>query len=75
VLDRGARRIEVDRAVHDEYAERHQEAISRLVWAHPAITHSHYKNPSGRVYTLSPWAMDDYWAMTRHLDPEAYRIS
>ena len=75
VLTRGARSIEVDPATHDAYADRHQQEISQLVWAHPAITHSHYKNPNGDVYTLSPWAMDEYWRLTRHLDPEAYRIT
>ena len=75
VLTRGARSIEVDPAVHDAYADRHQQEISQLVWAHPAITHSHYKNPTGRVYTLSPWAMDEYWRLTRHLDPTDYRIT
>jgi 4-hydroxyacetophenone monooxygenase len=75
VLVADARAIEVERAAHDAYAEKHQAAISQLVWAHPAITHSHYKNPDGRVFTLSPWAMDDYWAMTRHLDPDDYRLT
>ena len=74
VLARDARAIEVDPAVHDAYAERHQEAISQLVWAHPAITHSHYKNPDGRVFTLSPWSIDHYWELTRTLDPADYLV-
>ena len=54
------------------YAEWHQEEISQLVWAHPSIAHSHYKNPAGKVYTLSPWTIDQYWEMTRELDPDDY---
>ena len=34
--------------VHDRYAAWHQEEISQLVWAHPSIAHSHYKNPAGQ---------------------------
>ena len=50
----GARAIEVRRDVHDEYAERHQREISQLVWAHPSIAHSHYKNPAGQgVHALA----------------------
>ena len=54
VLMSGARSIEVRRNVHDRYAEWHQREISQLVWAHPSIVHSRYKNPAGKVFTLSP---------------------
>ena len=62
------------RDVHDEYAEWHQLEISQLVWAHPSITHSHYKNPAGKVYTLSPWPIDQYRELTLELDPDAYAL-
>jgi 4-hydroxyacetophenone monooxygenase len=74
VLTSGARSAEVQRDVHDEYAEWHQDEISQLVWAHPSIKHSHYKNPAGKVYTLSPWPIDQYWELTRVLDPHAYAL-
>jgi 4-hydroxyacetophenone monooxygenase len=74
VLSARAREIEVRRAAHDQYATWHQAEISQLVWAHPSIKHSHYKNPDGKVYTLSPWAVDHYWELTRQLDPDAYVI-
>jgi 4-hydroxyacetophenone monooxygenase len=74
VLGRGARAIEVRQDVHDRYAAWHQEEISRLVWAHPSIRHSHYKNPAGKVYTLSPWSIDQYWELTRELDPDDHLV-
>ena len=74
VLSAGAREIEVRPDAHDKYAEWHQSEISQLVWAHPSIKHSHYKNPAGKVYTLSPWAVDHYWELTRHFDPAVYTI-
>ncbi len=74
VLAARAREVEVREDAHDRYAQWHQSEISQLVWAHPSIKHSHYKNPAGKVYTLSPWAVDHYWELTRHLDPEAYVI-
>jgi 4-hydroxyacetophenone monooxygenase len=74
-LTAGARSIEVRTDVHDEYADYHQREISQLVWAHPSIAHSHYKNPNGKVYTLSPWPMDQYWEMTRVVNPDDYMIS
>jgi 4-hydroxyacetophenone monooxygenase len=45
------------------------------VWSHPSIEHSHYKNPQGKVFTLSPWPIDQYWEMTRLLDPDDYVIA
>ena len=56
VLSSGARTIEVNKDAHDEYAERYRREIGQLVWSHPSITHSHYKNPQGKVFTLSPMA-------------------
>lgn len=74
VLSAGARTIEVRQEAHDRYVEELVEQISSLVWAHPSIQHSHYKNPDGKVYTLSPWSMDAYWEMTRQVDPNHYRV-
>jgi 4-hydroxyacetophenone monooxygenase len=75
VLTSGARSVEVRRDVHDRYAEWHQREISQLVWAHPSIAHSHYKNPAGKVYTLSPWPIDQYWELTRAIEPADYVVS
>ncbi|HIL80907.1 MAG TPA: NAD(P)/FAD-dependent oxidoreductase [Myxococcales bacterium] len=74
VLAADARSIEVRQDVHDRYVDRLVQEISALVWAHPTIQHSHYKNPNGRVYTLSPWPIDEYWEMTRELDPKNYLV-
>jgi 4-hydroxyacetophenone monooxygenase len=75
VLNARADTIEVRGDVHDRYATWHQEEISQLVWAHPSIHHSHYKNPNGKVYTLSPWSIDHYWELTLVMDPSEYVIS
>ena len=70
VLASGARHIEVRKDAHDEYAERYRSEIDQLVWAHPSIKHSHYKNPQGKIFTLSPWRLELYWEWTRAADPE-----
>ena len=71
-LASGARCSEVRAEAHDDFAERYQEEIGQLVWSHPAITHSHYKNSQGKVFTLSPWPLDQYWEWTRHIDRDDY---
>ncbi|HEX4126193.1 MAG TPA: NAD(P)/FAD-dependent oxidoreductase [Acidimicrobiales bacterium] len=73
-LASGARWSEVRPEAHDDYADRYQEEIGQLVWSHPAITHSHYKNSKGKVFTLSPWPLDQYWEWTRHMDRQHYRF-
>jgi len=71
-LATGARSCEVTGAAHDDYVERYTTEIGQLVWSHPSIRHSHYKNPDGKVFTLSPWALDAYWEWTRTVDREDY---
>ncbi|MBL7502159.1 NAD(P)/FAD-dependent oxidoreductase [Frankia sp. CNm7] len=68
----GARSCEVRPEVHDDYVERTQAELAQLVWSHESIRHSHFKNPNGRIYTLSPWPLDLYREWTRHADPDAY---
>jgi len=63
---------EVRAEAHDDYADRYQREIGQLVWSHPSITHSHYKNGQGKVFTLSPWPLDLYWEWTRRVDREHY---
>ena len=75
VLANGASTIEVRQDRHDRYVDELVKQISSLVWAHPTIQHSHYKNPDGKVYTLSPWPIDEYWEMTRAVDPDDYRMA
>jgi 4-hydroxyacetophenone monooxygenase len=58
--------------VHDEYAQRYRSEISQMVWAHPSIQHSHFKNRVGRIFTLSPWSVPTYWRWTKTFQREDY---
>jgi 4-hydroxyacetophenone monooxygenase len=70
----GHRVCEVSAEAHDDYVTRTQAELATLVWGHPSIRHSHFKNAEGRVFTLSPWALDLYREWTRAVDPAAYRF-
>jgi len=74
VLASGARTIEVRKDAHDEYIERYRAEIDQLIWSHPSIAHSHYKNPHGKIFTLSPWPLEHYWEWTRAADPAEYVV-
>jgi 4-hydroxyacetophenone monooxygenase len=71
-LTTGARTCEVTAEAYARYAERYQAEIGQMVWSHPSITHSHYKNAAGKVFTLSPWSLDLYWEWTRQVDGNDY---
>jgi 4-hydroxyacetophenone monooxygenase len=68
----GARSCEVTPDAHADYVKRYRDEISQMVWCHSSIAHSHYKNPDGQVFTLSPWPLDLYWEWTRQLDRGHY---
>jgi 4-hydroxyacetophenone monooxygenase len=70
----GAGRCEVTPEAHASYVERYRAEIDQLVWSHPSIEHSHYKNPSGKVFTLSPWPLDLYREWTHDVDLGHYTI-
>lgn len=75
VLRRDARALEVRKDVHDEFLARYRSEIDQMVWAHPSVEHSHYKNAAGKIFTLSPWPIETYWHWTRAADPADYTFS
>jgi 4-hydroxyacetophenone monooxygenase len=64
----GPASIECRQSVHDEYNRRLQAELDTMVWSHPSIRHSWYRNAEGRIYILSPWRLVDYWRWTRAPD-------
>ncbi|MFZ4518295.1 MAG: flavin-containing monooxygenase [Microthrixaceae bacterium] len=69
LVARGGGALEVRPAAHDDWVERTQAELDRMVWSHPSIRHSWYRNDEGRIYVLSPWRLLDYWRWTREPDP------
>ncbi|MGH9080162.1 MAG: flavin-containing monooxygenase [Acidimicrobiales bacterium] len=61
----GPASIECRQDVHDAYNRRLQAELDTMVWSHPSIRHSWYRNAEGRIYILSPWRLVDYWRWTR----------
>ncbi|MGO8873802.1 MAG: flavin-containing monooxygenase [Acidimicrobiales bacterium] len=58
------RSIECRQDVHDDYNRRLQAELDTMVWSHPSIRTSWYRNDEGRIYILSPWRLVDYWRWT-----------
>ena len=76
VLIRGGHRtMEPLREAHDDYYARTQQELLGMVWSHPSIEHSWYKNAEGRIHILSPWRLVDYWRWTREPDLEEFTLA
>src|SRR4051794_8855556 len=74
LLEGGHRSLEPRLAVHDAYYERTQRELDGLVWSHPSIRHSWFKNAQGRIHVLSPWRLVDYWTWTRGPDLDDFVV-
>ncbi|NTY61362.1 flavin-containing monooxygenase [Mycolicibacterium sphagni] len=68
LITNGWNAIEPTTDATEEWHRRHQAEISTMVWAHPSIKHSYFKNPDGEIHTVSPWRLPVYWNAVR--DPD-----
>ena len=71
---RGAHTIEVTAAAHNEHVAAVDAAHEQMIWTHPGMS-TYYRNRHGRVVTVMPWRLVDYWGMTHDVDPAAYVLS
>lgn len=68
----GQAAIECKRSVCDEYNRRLAVELDQMVWSHPSIKSSWYRNGAGKVTVLSPWRLVDYWNWTKEPDPDDF---
>ena len=52
----------------DAWHQQTQTKIRQMVWSHPAVKHSYFKNADGEIHTVSPWRLNEYWAAVRAPD-------
>lgn len=59
----GIASADVRQFVHDEYNARVDAEHEQLIWTHPGMS-TYYRNAQGRVFSVMPWRLVDYWNMT-----------
>jgi 4-hydroxyacetophenone monooxygenase len=64
----GHRSMEPRQSKYDEWHDRSQREIKKLVWSQPSVKHSFFKNAHGEIHVLSPWRLVDYWSWTKQPD-------
>jgi 4-hydroxyacetophenone monooxygenase len=73
LLEQGGAAIDVRQEVHDRYNKSVEDAHEQLVWTHPGTT-NWFRNAAGRVFSIMPWRMADYWRMTHDPDLSDYHL-
>jgi len=68
MIGEGLRSIEPTPEATDDWHRRHQTEIATMVWAHPSIEHSYFKNADGEIHTVSPWRLPVFWKAVREPD-------
>lgn len=71
LLRRGDASLDVKKSVHDAYVNRVDREHEQLIWSHPGMS-TYYRNKSGRVVSVMPWRLVDYWSMTHDFDVDEY---
>ncbi|MBL6908725.1 MAG: NAD(P)/FAD-dependent oxidoreductase [Luminiphilus sp.] len=72
MLNRGDGSMEVKREVQQHFVDRLDAEHAQMVWMHPGLQ-TYYRNAKGRVFSLLPWRVVDYWHMARHVNRDDYR--
>lgn len=71
LAETGETTMEVTLRTHDDYNDKLDAALGKMVWTHTGVT-NWYQNENGRVTTNSPWPLVEYWEMTRAVDLGAF---
>ncbi len=66
--------IDVRQAPLDDYIRRVDAEHNQMVWSHPGMS-TYYRNKAGRVFSVMPWRLVDYWQMTRTPDFDNYVVT
>ncbi|WP_417513603.1 flavin-containing monooxygenase [Minwuia sp.] len=72
MMDGGPEVLEATMDAQEDWCAKVDERHEKMVWSHPGMS-TYYRNKAGRVYSVTPFRLVDYWEMTREVDPDAYR--
>lgn len=65
-MEQGRETIEVTAEAYDQFVTDVDAAHEKLIWKHPGVE-TYYRNASGRVFSVLPWRLVDFWSMTREV--------
>jgi 4-hydroxyacetophenone monooxygenase len=71
LIDKRVPAIEVEAEVCAAYNQRVDAGLADMVWSSSSVG-SRYLTASGRMATNHPWTLQDYWVLTRRMNPADY---
>ena len=74
MLNSGDQYMEVKKEVQQDFVDRLDTEHAQMIWMHPGLR-TYYRNAKGRVFSLLPWRVVDYWHMARRVNRDDYRFS
>lgn len=74
MIEGGIGSIEPKQRVHDEFVRLVDERHSELIWSHPGMS-TYYRNSHGRVVSVTPFSLLEYWQMTHEIDLTDYVVT
>ncbi len=73
MLEQNIVAIDCKPEVHDEFKRKLDAEHAKLVWTTPGLV-NWYRNKAGRVVSVMPWRLVDYWTFTREPDFQDYQL-
>jgi 4-hydroxyacetophenone monooxygenase len=67
MIEGGISAIEPKQRVHDEFVRLVDERHAEMIWSHPGMS-TYYRNSHGRVVSVTPFSLLEYWQMTHDVD-------
>lgn len=64
MLNGGISQMAASQAAQEAYMTKYNEGHADMIWMHEGVN-TYYRNSKGRVYSVMPWRLVDYWNMTR----------
>jgi 4-hydroxyacetophenone monooxygenase len=74
MIESGIGSIEPKQRVHDEFVRLVDERHSEMIWSHPGMS-TYYRNSHGRVVSVTPFSLLEYWRMTHDIDLDDYVVT
>lgn len=66
--------IDVRQDVHDGFVAEVDARHEQMIWTHPGMS-TYYRNRHGRVVSVTPFSLIEYWKMTHDPDLDQYHLT
>ena len=74
MLNRNISQMAATQTAQDAYMAKYNEGHADMIWMHEGVN-TYYRNSKGRVYSVMPWRLVDYWNMTRTPNLQDYETA